>query len=395
MSTRSQSSNALALGVGALCALGALMWWYQSQEDEEAFTDGNTLSLPVVELDKFFKKEDHPEEYKAECAKVAYAFHNYGLCIVRDPRVNEKDNNTFIDMMERYFEGADGVRDARPEVGFQVGVTPEFTEKPLNHCKRIGGYGPDDKPLTICPPEKDPKWRFFWRIGPQPKHTKFPGLNAEAVVPPEIPEWSMVMDMWGGKMLGALFVVADMTARGFNMKPDSFIQKMENGPHLLAPTGSNFNKFRENGTVLAGYHYDLNFMTIHGKSRFPGLSVWSRKGKKLNVAIPDGCLLIQAGKQLEYLTGGHVQAGFHEVVVNKATVDKIAAREANGESLWRVSSTLFGHIQSDQTLEPLPPFNTPGAKKAYPSMYAGEQVAAELANINLDQSGGTVMSKSP
>ena len=50
------------------------------------------------------------------------------------------------------------------------------------------------------------------------------------------------MDMWGGKMLGALFVVADMTARGFNMKPDSFVQKMENGPHLLALQAT-FNKF--------------------------------------------------------------------------------------------------------------------------------------------------------
>ena len=81
------------------------------------------------------------------------------------------------------------------------------------------------------------------------------------------------------------------------------------------------------------------------------------------------------------------------MVINKATVDKISAREAEGKSLWRVSSTLFGHIQSDQILEPLPPFDTAAAKKAYPSMYTGEQVAAELANINLDQTGGTVMSK--
>lgn len=31
------------------------------------------------------------------------------------------------------------------------------------------------------------------------------------------------------------------------------------------------------------------------------------------VSVPDGCLLVQAGKQLERLTGGHVLAGFHEV----------------------------------------------------------------------------------
>lgn len=35
--------------------------------------------------------------------------------------------------------------------------------------------------------------------------------------------------------------------------------------------------------------------------------------RKMPVAVPDGCLLVQAGKQLERLTGGHVLAGFHEV----------------------------------------------------------------------------------
>ena len=33
----------------------------------------------------------------------------------------------------------------------------------------------------------------------------------------------------------------------------------------------------------------------------------------LQVRIPEGCLLLQAGKQLEWLTGGAVRAGFHEV----------------------------------------------------------------------------------
>ncbi len=63
----------------------------------------------------------------------------------------------------------------------------------------------------------------------------------------------------------------------------------------------------------AGYHYDLNFLTIHGKSRFPGLFVWLRNGRRVAVKIPAGCLFIQAGKQLEWLTSGFVKAGMHEV----------------------------------------------------------------------------------
>ena len=130
--------------------------------------------------------------------------------------------------------------------------------------------------------------------------------------------------MWGGKMTDALFTLAEMAAVGFKMpSKDAFTSRMLYGPHLLAPTGSDLKEYGALGSILAGFHYDLNFLTIHGKSRFPGLFVWTREGKKCSVYIPDGCLLVQAGKQIEYLTGGHVLAGFHEVVVTEATAKVI------------------------------------------------------------------------
>ena len=51
-----------------------------------------------------------------------------------------------------------------------------------------------------------------------------------------------------------------------------------------------------------------NLLTLHGKSRYPGLFVWLRDGTKMLVKIPDGCLLVQAGMQIERLTGGAVEA---------------------------------------------------------------------------------------
>lgn len=101
------------------------------------------------------------------------------------------------------------------------------------------------------------------------------------------------MDTWGGKMTDALFTLAEMAAVGFDMHPEAFTSRMKYGPHLLAPTGSDLKRFAEENTVLAGFHYDLNFLTIHGKSRFPGLNVWTRDGLKGSVSIPDGCLLVQ------------------------------------------------------------------------------------------------------
>lgn len=342
------------------------------------------LKLPVIDFSTYFDRLGNQERYLEECKKAADALHRYGVCVVSDPRVLEKDNDNFLDMMEQYYEGSDGFRDARPHYHYQVGVTPSHVERARNHCKIIGSFGPDNKPLSPCPPEKDPKWRFFWRVGPSPEVTNFPSLNMDAVIPPEFPQWKEVMDMWGYKMLDALVILAEMIAVGFGIPEDSFTSKMMYGPHLLAPTGSDFNNYGDNGTVLAGFHYDLNFLTIHGKSRFPGLNIWTREGCKTSVEVPDGCLLVQAGKQIEYLTGGHVLAGYHEVIVNNKTVEVINKRKCEGKSLWRVSSTCFGHIQSDQILEPIECFKTNDSISKYPTKFAGDQVREELQAVSLD-----------
>ena len=95
-------------------------------------------------------------------------------------------------------------------------------------------------------------------------------------------------------------------------------------PHLLAPTASDLVKYNNKETILAGFHTDLNFLTIHGRSRYPGLHIWARNtGKRIPVKFPPTgrYLLVQAGKQLEHLSGGLIKAGFHEVVVSQATVE--------------------------------------------------------------------------
>lgn len=346
----------------------------------------SALELPLIELKNFFNKEADSAAYKVECEKVAHCFREYGICVLKDPRVSEADNQKFLNMMEKYFELSDGVRDARPEYAYQVGVTSENIEKPRDHSFLYSQYGPDDQPVSPLTPQADPKWRFFWRTGPLPPKTDFPIQNMDAVIPPEFPEWKEIMDMWGGKMTDALFTLAEMAAVGFDMPdPNSFTNRMQYGPHLLAPTGSNYNKYNKVGTVLAGFHYDLNFMTIHGKCRYPGLYVWTRAGTKASVAVPEGCLLVQAGKQFELMTGGYIQAGYHEVVITDATAKVIEDRKAKGESLWRVSSTCFGHIASDQYLEPLAPFNSPEVLEKYPPIKAGHMVQRELEAIELSR----------
>ena len=183
------------------------------------------------------------------------------------------------------------------------------------------------------PTKADPKWRFFWRIGPRPEASGFPEQNLEPVRPKAFPEWTPTMDAWGAQMLAALETSAEMLAVGFGLPKGALRDLMHLGPHLLAPTGSDLAQYSEVGTIFAGWHTDLNFLTIHGKSNFPGLYVWLRDGSRMAVRVPPGCLLIQAGQQMEYVTGGHVMAGYHEVVVDDAAMSAAVRARAEGELL--------------------------------------------------------------
>jgi len=225
---------------------------------------------------------------------------------------------------------------------------------------------------------------FFHRIGGRPEITNFPGLNEPPVEPEGFPNWIETLDRWGYKLLESAFTLAEMIAIGLDLPKNSFTDLMNNGPHLLAPTASDLGKHGLN-TILAGFHQDLNFLTFHGKSRFSGLYVWLRDGTKMPVVVPDGCLLVQAGMEIEHLTGGFIKAGYHEVIVTEKTVQQVEVARRSGKCLWRISSTLFSHIASDCLLTVL--YGTEEEKRVsrekYKDILAGDHVNNELKYIKL------------
>ena len=193
-----------------------------------------------------------------------------------------------------------------------------------------------------------------------------------------------------------------MTAAGLGLPNDFFTSQARYGPHLLAPTASDLNKYGKQDTILAGFHTDLNFLTIHGRSRYPGLHIWGRNtGSRIPVKIPKGnYLLVQAGKQIEYITGGLIKAGYHEVVVNEKTLATIDQRKKDfpDRPLIRISSTLFWHLNSDFDLVPVETLREQardimrqqkivgrdeGKEEDYPEIKVGKQVENELKHIAL------------
>ncbi|KAH8835503.1 Clavaminate synthase-like protein [Flagelloscypha sp. PMI_526] len=370
--------------------------------------------LPVIDVDRFLLNPESDELVIEECRKAAQSLISFGALIVKDSRVNSEDNSQFLSLLEDYFAQPEEElkKDSRPEIGWQRGVTLEGIERPKcavdQECTGIiSRLDPNERPLDVSGHHPDPKCRFFISMSQDPPYeTQFPGLNAANVVPerPDLKErWIPTTEKWGNCLKTAVENITEMVAIGLDLPRKTFREAGKYGPHLLAPTASDLSKYGKEDTILAGFHTDLNFLTIHGASRFPGLHIWARNtGKRIPVKMPPGgnYLLVQAGLQLEHITGGLIKAGFHEVVVNADTMKTIADRKQRfpDRPLIRISSTFFWHLSSDYDLTPIPSLLAKskelraehvnlgidvGLDKSYEPMKVGQQVSNELRHIAL------------
>lgn len=318
--------------------------------------------------------------------KIVETLHKTGILIVRDPLIDTYENDKFIDLMEKYYEQPYDVKmlDARPELSYQVGVTPEKVEKSTcsqdKECiENLKLIPIEDRP-TIHTSE-DPKWRYMWKIG---NHNS----DLKNIIPNNFQDnWEMIMNRWGNNLLDVVFKVTEIIEKGLVLEHGELTNRLNGGHHLLAPTGVDVLNNSNLNTVYASYHKDISFFTIHGKSRFPGLYVWLRNGKKMKVKIPDGCLLLQVGEQLEWLTGGYFLSGYHEVICDQSTLESLKKAQHNGKSTWRVSSTLFSHVDKNKFLEPLSHKYTidTNVQKLYKKITAGEYIKNELSKIKLSK----------
>ncbi|SCV74217.1 BQ2448_6649 [Microbotryum intermedium] len=321
--------------------------------------------LPVIDLD-VFRQAPVSSEALQQAHATADALIRYGALIVKDSRVSDDANEQFLDVMEDYFAQSQEelLKDTRPEFHYQAGATLESTEKPKCHsdasCQAvIASLDPSERPLDLQAEKADPKCRFFWRMGvpPPPESTSFGSMTIPNVIPAAFAAtWESSMQKWGTIIRSAVSGVSEMLAVGLGLPQDEFLRASIHGPHLLAPTATDLQRFGQLDSIFAGFHTDLNFLTIHGRSRYPGLHIWARNsGQRIEVKLPPGHLLVQAAKQLEHVTGGLILAGYHEVACTKRTMAMIESRRetAPKRPLIRISSTFFHHLSSDYQMKPM------------------------------------------
>lgn len=147
--------------------------------------------------------------------QITDCFRRTSCVIVKDPRVLSSDNDNFLNLMEKYFTQTTATKsvDARPELHYQVGLTPEGVEIPEavydpSSIEKLGAIAEEDRPRIPSGP--DPKCRYMWRIGPRPPNTAFYEMNAAPVIPEGFPEWKEVLDTWGNKLVATLHTIAEL-----------------------------------------------------------------------------------------------------------------------------------------------------------------------------------------
>ena len=176
--------------------------------------------VPIIDVRAFLNKED-PSAAEEQCRLVAKSLHEFGILIWRDPRIEERDNEDYLDMMEEYFEqearkhyAGKKLEDCKPEHNFQAGVTPEGQERARNHQHILDKLTPENMPLSKFPPDLDAKWRFFWAIGERPAEV---AENIPKVIPSNFEDWEKRMNKWGNMMIEACFTAGEMAAIGMGL----------------------------------------------------------------------------------------------------------------------------------------------------------------------------------
>jgi isopenicillin N synthase-like dioxygenase len=87
-----------------------------------------SIKVPIIDVKAFLTESPSA---KSDCKQVAEALHKYGCLVIKDPRVNQAQNDKFLDTLEKYFSTRSKdyyankpTKDIYPNYDYQVGATP-------------------------------------------------------------------------------------------------------------------------------------------------------------------------------------------------------------------------------------------------------------------------------
>jgi isopenicillin N synthase-like dioxygenase len=125
------------------------------------------------------------------------------------------------------------------------------------------------------------------------------------------------------------------------------------------------------GTVVGAEHTDIDLIAILPRATCEGLQVQLREGKWVDVRVPEGAFVVNAGDMLESLTNGYYKSARHRVV-------------APGGNKDRFSKVFFVHPRPKDSVGPLKEYiKETGGKRLYPEGTRDEYLHRRLLELGL------------
>lgn len=338
------------------------------------------LQIPTIDLNDL--SSDDPTRIALAGATLREALGTYGLVYIRNHSVDTIALGAFYDAFRAFVARPEEEKKqcGRADIWFQRGWTPPNTEIAV-----ASGGQPDFKECYFAAPLP----------GEPEVAAMYPELYPENVWPVNAPAGFQEGYLKLGKALhDAGIALLRGAAVALDLQKDTFVQKMEGGPHVTRVLNYlPLDSSQVNTRILWGEeHTDFNLLTLLPGGRFynpqgelagrpddrSGLYLRTRanaehpQGEMVRGAAPEGCIVAQVGQQLEILTGGTFLATPHVIT-------------APGVPGWtRLSSAHFMHLESNQILFPLEPFRTPEVIWNYaPPVLAGTYSIKTLVDIGL------------
>lgn len=214
----------------------------------------------------------------------------------------------------------------------------------------------------------------FWHVGRElPAGHSFRPYMPENIWPAEIPSFRddvyglyQALDALGGKLLESI-------AHYLDLPGDFFVDAVRDGNSVLRllhypPMPPNPEGIR------AEAHEDINTITLLLGAEEAGLQLLTREGEWIDVAPPDGALVVNMGDMLQRLTN-HVLP---------STTHRVRNPAADRAHLPRYSIPFFLHFAPDYLIETLPGCISPDNPNRYPSpITAQDYLVQRLREIRL------------
>jgi len=78
----------------------------------------NIHTIPIINLSTYLEKGSD----QSICEEFAFTMKRYGCAILFDPRISEKKNQDYLDLMEKYFNK----RQSQMDKGYKIDIYPEL-----------------------------------------------------------------------------------------------------------------------------------------------------------------------------------------------------------------------------------------------------------------------------